>query len=120
MKKILLFIFFSTMLFSNPPIIISIADNHKESEGIKIEQELLTNSFKNLGYEVEYVFYPKVRSLENVELGLADGDFPRIKERASEFKNIFVVEEPLKFWIMNFIILDTLKISSGKIWKTKI
>ena len=56
----------------------------------------MTNSFRNLGYEVEYVFYPKVRSRENVESGFADGDFPRIKERATEFKNIFVVEEPLE------------------------
>lgn len=96
MRKFILILLVKFMLFANPIITISIADNHRGSDGIIIEQELVRNSLKNLGYEVEYEFYPKVRSLENVENGLADGDFPRIKERVLEFKNIFVVEEPLE------------------------
>lgn len=60
-----------------------------------IYDKLIFKVFDNLGLSVKINRLPSARSLENVEVGIDDGEYARIKGLSAEYENIQIVDEKL-------------------------
>lgn len=57
---------------------------------------------KTMGYSVEYLSHPSLRSIKDVNSGELDGDLPRTKAILGSYKNIIFVNVPInnqKFYV---------------------
>ena len=92
MKKLILFFLIVVVVFSKEKFKVGIASTAVGLEEVISFQNVLSTSMKNLGYDVEYITLPTLRSLNDVNNGDLDGDLPRTKVILQNNKNIFFLE----------------------------
>lgn len=102
MKKIILFMLLALTLFSQEKFKVGIASTATELKEVIDFQNAFNLTMKTLGYDVEYISLPNLRSLNDVNNGNLDGDLPRTKAVLLNNENIFLVDVSLskqKFYV---------------------
>lgn len=94
MRYLFGYILLVALIFSKE-FTLGIPDIAKDSEELIIAQERIKSTFANLGHKVNFVYLPTIRASENANNGSIDGVFPKIGTDISDFKNLFLVEEPI-------------------------
>ena len=95
MKKLyLIYIIFTLHLFS-ATIKLGLPEPVFTLPNFKPLGDLLTTSFKNLNYDVEFIPLPNLRALDMVEKNEIDGAFPFDPSTIKGYKNTFLVNEEL-------------------------
>ena len=92
MKKYIIFILMVMSLFSRETLKIGVYEMTRDIPEMVEFRAALTQSLKNLGYDVDYIYLPSLRSIEDTDKGILDGDMPRVKEVIKSYKNIFQID----------------------------
>jgi len=56
---------------------------------------IIKKTFTNLGIQIKINHLPSARSIENVDIGLDNGEYARIKGLSERYKNLVIVDEKL-------------------------
>jgi len=119
MKKFIIFILIVISLSSKEILTIGIYEMTRDiPEMVKFRGEL-TESLLNLGYDVNYVYLPSLRSIEEANSGEIDGDMPRADEIIKLYKNVFQVDVVIDRTKLYAYTLNTEKILSFKDFENK-
>lgn len=119
MKKFIIFILIVISLSSKEILTIGIYEMTRDiPEMVKFRGEL-TESLLNLGYDVNYVYLPSLRSIEEANSGEIDGDMPRVDEIIKLYKNVFQVDVVIDRTKLYAYTLNTEKILSFKDFENK-
>lgn len=97
MKKIFVIFLCIVNLYGSTTMKISYAEDLEGIEEMSLVRQSIISCFEKLDYKVEFVSFPNKRSLELVNSGEVDGEFPRTIEVLTDYKNLFLVKVPVKY-----------------------
>ncbi|MFT7261916.1 MAG: polar amino acid transport system substrate-binding protein [Glaciecola sp.] len=74
---------------------ITIATFHFETEQVNHGIKVMTEIYRNIGYEMKLMRFPSTRSLVEANLGTTQGELMRIKEIQKDYPNLVRIPYPI-------------------------
>jgi len=83
--------------YAQPPLVLTTSMASPLSKGARAEfyDQILIEAFRRAGQPVQISLLPTERSITNANLGITDGEFPRISGLDSLYPNLIIVPEKI-------------------------